>query len=195
MLPNNKLRLYDNTRLSAYKTCPRMYYFRHVRHWKPDTAEWALLFGASWHAAMDYIWSAYLGEHPHKGSTEEIARGAFSAWKDKWMAEGGPDPDEMDYTLIEELSPRTPGNAWEMIVAYVHDRKEQLRSFKLVEVEKAFAVPLDTQEPLFYIGKIDKLVIRDGKYLGLEHKTSTAYKKGGPFRSGFIDSFSPNAQV
>lgn len=49
-------RIYDNTRVAEFRTCPRKYYFRHIRHWKPSEDRRPLLFGGAWHAAMDAIW-------------------------------------------------------------------------------------------------------------------------------------------
>ena len=57
--PSN-LRLYDNTRLAAFRKCPRYYYYRHVRHWEALESKVALSFGKAWHAAMEYIWPAII---------------------------------------------------------------------------------------------------------------------------------------
>jgi hypothetical protein len=47
---------YDNTRIACFRRCNRMYYFRHVRDFLSETDKRALLFGSSWHAAMDVVW-------------------------------------------------------------------------------------------------------------------------------------------
>lgn len=191
------MRYYDNTRLSDYRSCPRFYYYRHERHWRTAGIEWPLVFGASWHSAMDVVWQSLLdhnlGQIPH----ELIARKAFKAFVKRWIEEGAPAPENIDYELAQEISPRTPGQAFEMLIAYVFDRAKLLQDYSLIAIERPFAVPLDPKEELFYIGKIDKAVRlkSSGKVRGIEHKTSTAYKKGGPFRGAYIDSFSPNSQV
>jgi len=199
--------LYDNTRISSYKDCPRAYYFRHVMHWRPAGLEWPLVFGASWHAAMDYVWTKMV--EPYEGPNsrgapfkawepELIARGAYKKFVEHWIKEGAPPPEQIDYEMAQELSPRTPQHAFEMLAGYVLAKRNALREVELVATEKPFAVPLDPQDPnLFYIGKIDKQVRvkHTGKIRGIEHKTTTAYKKNGPFRGGYIDSFSPNSQV
>lgn len=191
------MRFYDNTRLSAYRDCPRLYYFRHVRHWRPAGIEWPLVFGASWHAAMDVVWTSLLdhksGHIPH----ELIARKAYKAFIKKWIDEGAPPPEQIDYELAQEISPRTPMHAYEMLVGYVVNRAALVQDYELIAIERPFAVPLDPKEKLFYIGKIDKALRlkSSGKVRGIEHKTSTAYKKGGPFRGSYVDSFSPNSQV
>jgi hypothetical protein len=48
--------MYDNTRISAYRGCPRYYYFRHMRDLRPEGDKRYFLFGSAWHAAMDLVW-------------------------------------------------------------------------------------------------------------------------------------------
>lgn len=185
------MRLYDNTRLSAYKRCPRYYMYRHEFHWAPKGNATALVFGGAWHAAQEVIWAS-IGAMPKK----DLATRAFGAFLQHWCGEGMPAPGDMDYAMEQELSPRTPGRAFEMIVAYIDKRLPQAGDFELIAIEKPFIVPLDPEDDtLFYIGKIDKIVRRGKKVLGIEHKTTSLYRKGGPFRGNFIDSFSPNSQV
>ncbi|KKL54935.1 hypothetical protein LCGC14_2260390, partial [marine sediment metagenome] len=93
-------------------------------------------------------------------------------------------------------TPRTPGVAAEMIAHYIKQRKDFIKHVTVIEVEAPFAVPLDPDNPLlWYIGKVDKIVEWEGRIWGIEHKTTTSYKKNGPFKATFIDSFSPNSQI
>jgi len=192
----DKLRLYDNTETSTARRCLRLYYYRHIRKWKTTGIELPLIFGGSWHAAMDVIWAALVKPESLRPTKQRIVTDAIAAFTDKWMDYGMPPPDEIDQEMYAEMAPRTPGQAMEMIVAYVDYRLKIGEQFELVSVEQAFAVPLTPDDPtLFYVGKIDKIVKRRGKILGIEHKTTTAYRKNGPFRGEFTDSFSPNSQV
>lgn len=185
------LRLYDNTRLSDFKRCPRFYMYRHEFNWNTKGVRLPLVFGGAWHAALEVIW-ANIGLVP-KG---ELATRAFGAFLEHWCGEGLPAPSDMDYEMEKEMAPRTPGRAFEMIVDYIDKRLPHAADFEVLAIEKPFIVPLDpNDDTLFYVGKIDKIVRRMGKVLGIEHKTTTAYRKGGPFRGGFLDSFSPNSQV
>jgi len=191
----NKLKLYDNTRLSDYKRCPRLFYYRHVRDWTPDGKRMPLIFGGAWHSAMEVIWAA-MTPPAIMPSVETLAKAAYRAFVAEWMKMGGPAPEEIDYETEKEYSPRTPAQGLEMIVAYIEYRKKNRDDFELLAIERPFAVPLDANDPTkFYVGKIDKIVKRRGKIIGIEHKTTTAYRKEGKFRGTFLDSFSPNAQV
>jgi hypothetical protein len=187
------MRLYDNTRIKDFRRCPRYYYFRHYRHWKHNGDKaWPLAFGAAWGEAQNVIWPGLCA-----GNTDGLIQAAYDAFCAEWQKFDMPFPMSMQDE--EEMSPRTPGTALEMIVNYVEDRKQQAREMELIAVERPFVVPLDPQDDtLFYVGRMDKVVRRRGKVLAIEHKTTTAYKKsnsGVPFRGAFLESFSPESQV
>lgn len=185
------LRLYDNTRVSDYRRCPRYYMFRHEFNWTPKETRVPLIFGGAWHAAQEVIWAS-MG----KLQKRELATRAYGAFLQHWCGEGMPAPADMDYEMEKELSPRTPGRALEMIVAYIDKRWTNAADFEVIAIERPFVVPLDPDDDsLFYCGRIDKIVRRRGKVLGIEHKTSSEYRKNGPFKSTFLESFSPNSQV
>lgn len=195
MTLNPNLRLYDNTRLACFKTCPRKYFYRHVLDWEVQAPRVPLVFGSAWHAAMEVVWPEMIRGTPK----DTILRLAMAAFLENWEAEGMPPPREISYELEKKLSPRTPSVATEMLAAYIDERLPKVRDLELVSVERPFVVPLDPEDDtLFYIGKIDK-VVRQRKLArgirGIEHKTTTAYAKDGKFRDSFTSSFSPNSQV
>ena len=182
---------YDNTRISAFKKCPRFYYFRHIRHWAPVGSAAPLIFGSAWHAAQETIWPMLCAtpQPPEK----EIVKAAYATFMEEWTARGGP---EMNYEMEKEWAPRTPSIAFEMICDYIANRKTKTKDLTLISVERPFIVPLDAEDDSsFYVGKIDKVVLQRGKVRAIEHKTTTAYKKDGGFRGTFVDGFSPNSQV
>lgn len=191
------LRFYDNSRVSDARRCLRYFMFRHVFHWQSDSLSMPLIFGGCWHKAMEVVWPGLIAGTPKA----ELCEAALKVWLLEWAARGMPPPEEIDYEQEKEWSPRTPMVAMEMLVAYVSERAKVKQDFELLAVEQPFAVPIDPDDPtLFYIGKIDKIVRDKGgkrKIRGIEHKTTTAYKKADklPFRSTFLDSFSPNSQV
>lgn len=188
---------FDNTRLTSFKTCQRKYYYEHVRGWRPDRKSAALAFGGSWHAAMDAVWGNYKVANS-KDAKAHIISHAYGAFVEHWTSEGMPHPDALTPDELQDLAPRTPMIAREMLHAYVGARAHLFSdpSFKLIDIERPFAVPLDPNDTsLWYVGRLDKIFEYRGKaYVG-EHKTTTSYKKGGPFRNDFTDSFSPNSQI
>ena len=191
----SNIELYDNTRISSHRNCPRKFYWRHVRHFTPITTRAPLVFGSCWHAAMDAVWKLGCGDNSIDNT--EIARTGYAAFCYMW---------EIDYKLplYEAMSPdqrdefgfRHDETAYHMLMNYVEQRREWMRKMTLIEVEKPFAVPVDPDDPnLFYVGRLDKVVEWDGRVWVLEHKTTSMYRKNGYFSSTWVDSFSPNSQV
>jgi hypothetical protein len=188
-----RARLYDNTRIKDYKRCPRYYYFRHLCDWKSGADKaLPLVFGGSWGEAMNVVWPLLCrGE-----ATVDTAMLGFEAFIQKWREYDLPYPLSLEQE--QDMAPRTPGVALEMLVEYVEQRRMATSEMELIEVERPFVVPLDPEDDtLFYVGRMDKVVKRRGKVMAIEHKTTTAYKisKTMPFRAGFLDSFSPESQI
>lgn len=107
---------------------------------------------------------------------------------DLWATENADGKPEM----------RNGHTATEMLFNYIETKRPMLsrKDFELLEIEKPFAVPLDPDDPtLIYIGRWDKVFRYQGRiYIG-EHKTTSLFKKDGPFQNQFVDSFSPNSQI
>jgi hypothetical protein len=130
--------------------------------------------------------------------TMQIVEKAMKAFVGYW------EENANDYGPFEEFEKsgkpniRNAQTALEMLYHYVEDRRLMLtdKTFQLISVEQAFAVPLDpNDETLVYIGKIDKIFRYQSDLLLKEHKTTTLFKKDGPFQAQFVDSFSPNSQI
>ena len=189
------LRLYSNNGISTWRKCARLYYFTHVRFWKPIGPKLDLVFGSSWHAAMDVIWAG--AKTPDKESPALIDR-AYDAFTETWTELGLPHPDEISPDDLDFFTPKTPQIAHEMLYEYWDARQHIFKdpSFELIDIERPFAVPLDpNDETLWYIGKLDKIFrFRNQVVIG-EHKSTRSYKKDGPFRSEYVDGFDPNSQV
>lgn len=187
------MKLFDNTRISAYRKCPRMFYFRHVRNWRLAGTAAPLVFGSSWHAAMDVVW-----KHAKESLPDfDLAKLAHQAFMEKWVSEGFPSMAEWDLAKEEAFAPRTPGIAMDMLLAYITLRRPQIQRLTVLAIERPFAVPIDREDStLMLVGRRDKDVMNEEGNIGsYEHKTTTEYKKDGPFKSLFLESFSPNSQV
>lgn len=176
------MQFFDNTRVSAYRRCPRFFLLRHIFHWTSDRISIALANGSGWHAAMDIIWN--------NGTIEE----ALDAWTNSMISEGY---DVSSNTLhdMNFNSMYTREVIRARLANYIKFHKNILNTITVISTEQPFAVPLN-KEGIYYVGRLDK-VIRDRRKAIriIEHKTTSAYKKNGPFRQTFIDSFSPNSQI
>lgn len=186
------MRYVDNTMISTYRACPRKFYFRHIRDWRPEGTALALAFGLSWHEAMDIVWGLAASDK----SDSEIHELAMDAFEDIWTREGLPPRTELSLDMIEAMAPRTPSIASEMVAHYIDQRRPMLKQFEMLAIERPFAVPLSAEETgLWYVGRIDKIFKKGKDVIVGEHKTTSWYAKEGSFRFEFIDSFSPNSQV
>jgi len=194
MPTNDIVRYFDNTRVSTAKNCLRQYYLRHKRDWVRDGKAAALSFGSCWHESMDVVYGL-----AHTDKTDaEVHLAAVARFNEKWVEEGYTPWEEMSPEEEDRLAPRTPGIAAEMLFNYIAKRRPMIRQYEIVAIEPPFAVPIFPDNPnIFYIGRFDK-VLREtstGKIILVEHKTTTSYKKDGPFRADWMDSWSPNSQI
>lgn len=189
---------FDNSALDNYRRCPRYYYYRDIRHWVTDTKKTALAFGGAWGKAQDAIWGTAKRGGP--ADVNEVLDAGLDAWRIAWAADGMPPPEDFDKDLEKAMQPRTPRTASNMIEAYVEERWNLLSdpAVELVDTERAFEVPLNFPAPLehvTYTGLLDKTLRIDERLVVFEHKTTSLYKVGGPFRAAFTDHFSPNSQI
>jgi len=179
--------LFDNTKISAFKACPRYYYFRHVRHWRRAGTMTALAAGLGWHNGMDFIWKGLQSGL----SVTSLIDGAIATWE-ATMREEGIDIDAPEFAL-EEI--RNYGTFKEMFRNYIMQRKAHIQSIELLAIERPFAVPLGNLSHVCYIGRWDKVFRQRNDVFIVDHKTTSLYAKAGPFRSMFTESFSPNSQI
>jgi len=186
---------YDNTRVSAYKTCPRYFYLRHIRHWNPDRTGIALVNGSAWHAAMDIVWSE-IGKKRNRND-QDVLQKALALYIHTWVEEGLPAPEDMSMEQMEAYYPRGPHIAAEVLMNYILQRRRFIEDGEVVAIEQPFAVPLyEDNNELLYIGRLDKVFrSRTQGLCIIEHKSSSDYAKESGFKSRWVDSFSPNSQV
>jgi len=186
--PDQKSKCYDNTRISAYKTCARSYFLRHQMHWRPEGTGLALIFGLSWHDGQDIVWG-----HAKKFNQYDLADLASMAFSKTWEENGlDPEPglDQANY-----WAPRTPQIAREMYHAYTEKHWKMLQGCEVFAIEQPFAVPIPGMPGHWYIGRLDKGVKWSGQRLILEHKSTTAYATIGNFRADYVDSWFMSSQV
>jgi len=187
-LPHETDSFFDNTRLSAYKDCPRKYFLRHVMHWRGEGIATPLAFGGAWHAAMDIVWKYGATLTP-----DELQTAAMANFLEKWTEEGL--PAELDVDQTQAYTPRTPSIAAEMVANYIEDRARYLQGSEVIAVEQPFAVPLPNMPATWYVGRLDKMIGWQGQTLALEHKTTALYRKEGYFPMDWVQSWYNDAQV
>lgn len=183
-------RYVDNTMLKDYKDCPRRYFLRHKKHWRRDGTAAPLVFGLSWHSAMDVLWSNF--GKVDDGTLLQMAALAFDAC---WTEQGMPSPDVMGVEDIERLAPRTPYVAREMLAGYLEARRHVLNGMSLISCEQPFAVPLPGVENTWYCGRLDKVFDYNNLRVLGEHKSTTEYKIDGGFKTQYLASWFIDSQI
>jgi len=178
----------DNTRISAYKDCPRKFFLRHIMEWRSEGTAVPLVFGGSWHAGQDIIW-----QHATVLQQDDLRQAAMAAFLEKWEEEGF--PADLDMDQIQAFNPRTPGVAEEMYANYIRERWGMLLNARIVSIEQPFAVPLPNLDHSWYVGRLDKVIEYNGQQLVIEHKTTALYSKASGFQPSYIDSWYVDSQV
>lgn len=191
-----QLRFDDNTKLSTHRRCSRKYFFRHYLNLRGKGLSPELAFGLGWHGAMDVVWKEIA--EGNKDDTAITKKAFLEGFHTEWVGQGFPSIQELTDEQIEDLNPRTPMTALGMLDNYVKYARPIIEGeLRPLAIEQPFAVPLSDRRPdLWYCGRLDKVVEdQSGGVYILDHKTTSAYKKDGYFKSSFVDSFSPNSQV
>lgn len=188
MTPNVTDRFDDNTRISAYKDCPRKYFLRHVKHWTGTGTAAPLVFGGAWHAGQDLLWT-----HAKHLPKDELRAAAIAGFMEVWVESGF--PETLDAEQTQAFNPRTPGIAEEMYHHYIEQRWTMLTGATLIQAEQPFAVPLPNLEKSWYVGRLDKVVEYNGQKLVLEHKTTAIYRTNGGFDPKYIEGWYSDSQV
>lgn len=183
------LQCFDNTKVSAYKDCPRKFFLRHVKFWRAGGTAMPLVFGGAWHAAMDVVW-----RHHGKVKDNELVGAAMAAFDEKWTEEGLTPIAQLDNEQLKSMEPRTPEVAERMLDDYITDRKTYLRDCEVIQIEQPFAVPLPNLDA-WYVGRLDKVVQFGNNKMILEHKTTAVYRISGGFDMAYLEGWYMDGQI
>lgn len=148
----------DSSKLKAYMSCPRQYFFRHILGWETESPNVNLVFGEGWHKAMRQL---LIGGRDNSNvalsykALEEYYRSVF------------PDPMTDD-----TRSPKVPSVALLSLAEYCEYYKED--DYEVVETEVAGTVPINPanmQERMSF--RIDAIVKGQCGYFVMEHKSGS----------------------
>lgn len=165
---------HDNTMLSAFNTCPRLYYLLYMQHKRPSGATPALDFGSIMHLMISQWYDAQVNQH--LTANEALKAALEVGMRAKYSEKAG------DY--------RTRERALLMMAEYAgyYGYGEPRRRWKIIFAETAFDIMLDGFP---YGGKIDLLVEDQdsGKLYVVDHKTTSR------FGEDYYDQYVPDTQT
>lgn len=186
------IKLYDNSRLSDHRRCNRYFYWRHRRHLSGTAPNIPADFGSCWSKAQDVLWP----ELQKSTQPQKVIPLAFEAFVTEWK-------DTYNYPFLHEMTDEQVGEfkfrhdqtALEMLYYYIERRETFIKSVEILAIEKPFIVPLSPTDPdLLYVGKVDKEIRWEGRVWGLDHKTTSWYRKSGGFAPDWIDGWHLKSQ-
>lgn len=144
----------DGSKLTAFLTCPRAYFYEYLLGWRPETPSNHLIFGTSWHLAMEAL---LLGQGPDE---------AYQLFLIDYRKTFGPETDAL-------YEPKTPANAEIVLMAYAAKYVDDLSKFDVLHTEISGTVAIAEDRKLHF--RMDS-VCRDletNRIFSLEHKTGS----------------------
>ena len=161
----------DNTMVSAYKACPRMFFREYLEHWKPKTPSVHLHAGKAYAKGLEVARKGYY----EKGLSPDdaIAEGLGALLTAYGSFECPPDS--------AKSAERTAG-AFEYYFTQYPFETDAATPYILPSgsraIEFSFAEPLgvahpETGDPIIYCGRMDGLMDYSGGLFGLDDKTTS----------------------
>ena len=144
----------DASKLTAFATCPRQYFYEYILGWRPQLPSNHLIFGTSWHLAMEAL---LLGQSVPV---------AFDLFLTDYRKTFGPETDEL-------YAPKNPANAEIVLYAYAAKYANDLDKFDVLHTEVAGTVAIASDQKLHF--RMDSVCRdkRSGRVFSLEHKTGS----------------------
>jgi len=159
---------YDASKINEFRTCPQKYYDHYVKGLVTEEISHHLKFGIGIHASLESLYKGTFHELiPHESEFAkggEIRRG-LALFLDT-------------FTKEYESSYKTQLSGLEILACYIRKYREE--PFDVQAVEQTFCLDFGT---FYYVGKIDLIVLWDGKTMPTDHKTTSRF--GPQFESQF----------
>jgi len=155
-LPSWKIN--DATKVNEFTTCPRKYFYSYVLGWRSGIPSNHLVFGTSWHIAMEYLLT-------HDYSINSVIK-AHEEFLSDYRKTFGPETDELFW-------PKTPDNALIALNAYAKQFAEDLKNWEPLYTEIAGKININDEQILhFRMDSIMKHRFKE-KVKSIEHKTGS----------------------
>lgn len=147
----------DSTKLQCYARCPRKYFFEYVLGWASDGISNHLVFGKSWHEALEYLYKNRL-------QLSEIPR-AYEIFMQCYR-------EELPENTDDWFKGKSPNRIPQALVEYCQTHASDVYEWEILATEIGGQVPISDIRMLAL--KMD-IVARnkDNLIFGVEHKTGS----------------------
>jgi hypothetical protein len=155
-LPSWKIN--DPTKITEFYICPRDYFYQYVLGWRPEAPNNHLIFGTSWHKALEYLLT-------HDYSVESVVK-AHEVFVSDYRKYLGPDTDAM-------YAPKTPDNALLVLNAYAKRFEQDLLNWEVLYTEIAGKITLTEEHIIYFV--MDSILQhkQKGTVKSIDHKTAS----------------------
>jgi len=146
-----------------------MFFYRHILGWSLDRPKIDLIFGTSWHLAMEYLLL--------NGPCHENLYGAYSKFIEEWRKSFSEEDDELHKS-------KNPKSAISALNDYITIYKDDLEKYEVLYTEISATVPIMNNISMTL--RMDSILRdkNDGKIYSLDHKTT-----GLEFNQTYEDMF------
>ena len=149
----------DSTKMNAFLTCPRAFFYEYILGWRSENPNNHLVFGSAMHKALEYL---YLTDF----SIDSIME-AFNLFLKEYR-------DSFPSHTDEIMHPKIPDHAMLVLAAYAKHYKDDHESYKVLHTEIGGKILISTNSHIYF--KMDTVLedLKTGKVFSLEHKTASS---------------------
>ena len=157
-------KILDNSKLKAYMTCPRRYFFEYILGWRPEHTSHDLWFGQAVHLGLEHMYDIWRERGPEFGYSR-LVQEAYHKFLEHYRKEFG--------VLTDIDHPeKNPANVLELFYRYAQKYGEEDK-FEVIHTEISGSIPINREdEPKLIFFRLDTVIEDKGKRKILEHKTS-----------------------
>jgi len=148
--------IHDSSKIQTFMDCPRKYLFRYILGWTKEAPNLHLVFGESWHQAIEHIIKS--------GFTNESVGSAFGIFLNEYRK-------YFSETFDGDHRPKSPDDALFALQYYRNMYEHETDERELLYTEVAGTVPVDESRVLHF--RIDAIFKTKHGILIQEHKTAS----------------------
>lgn len=154
--PHPTWEIIDSSKVTAFITCPRKYFYKYILGWVGEDISVHLVFGEGWHRAMEKLLK--------EGYTTDAVHSAYSAFLEYYRRY---------FTKMEDANffPKAPSSVVPALIEYIERYRESDRNMEVLYTEISGTAPIGEDRVIHF--RMDGVVKREEGIVCLEHKTGS----------------------